>query len=88
MPLICTPCVDLTEDLQHIHTQAAGAFQFTSLYRLFYELPTSFGVADSPDQLQGRHDRVRCRCKKKPQTPVQKDLDHIWLHKLIQINSK
>lgn len=42
MPLICTPCVDLTADLQHIHTQAAGAFQFTSLYRLFYELPTSF----------------------------------------------
>lgn len=36
MVFICSPCVSLSADLQH--TQAAGAFQFSSLYRLFHEL--------------------------------------------------
>lgn len=83
---MCSP----TADLQRTHTRAAGAFQFSSLYRLFHELPTSFGVTtDSPDQLQGRRDRwdlfeMSVTCRKAEKT--WSSFDTKFVHKLIQNN--
>ena len=79
MDFICTPCVALL-------LISNGAFQFSSLYRLFHELPTSFGVtADNPDQLQGGCDRWEWVWKawKLRKLEQLKHFDTKFVHKLI-----